>query len=94
MEITKQITCRGCPAEIKFIQNEDERWVPIDVDPISIVEDKEGKVIGYRSDGVRIRGREFPVVTSANAHLVFWIYRSHYQTCLNPDKFSGKRKGK
>lgn len=93
METTKVITCRGCPADIRFLKNEDDAWVPVDVDPINIIEDSTGKIIGYRcNDGVRIRGHEFRALPRAHAHQVFEVYRSHYQTCLNPNLFSRGRK--
>jgi len=61
--------------------------VLVDAEPIMVLEDPQGPILGYRDDGVRIRGHEMTTQDSLYLARQIRVYRNHFQTCPEAHQF-------
>lgn len=87
--------CRACGTEIVFIKNPTtKRIVPVDAQPVLLLPDKTGTEHGF--DSVRwlpVRGRIIPQEQNEQYHDAVSVHVSHFRTCTDPGRFSGKGRG-
>jgi len=79
--------CKGCQADCLWFTNEDGRPVLVDTEPVLLIEDPKGPILGYRVDGARIRGREMTKDNPLFSSRPIRVYRNHFQTCPEVHQF-------
>lgn len=78
--------CKGCGAEIKFIKTPAGKWMPVNIRPVKVIPDEEGKFY-VTSDGRVIKAR--PAERGEEGSVSAFI--PHWATC---PKFQNFKKAK
>lgn len=91
MKQTNETTCRACGKPIIFIKTKIGRSTPCDADPVYIRQDVNGDVFILPYGGT-VNGYEVGDAADDPAITLIPVYRSHFATCTEPDKFRRKRK--
>lgn len=76
--------CRGCGAAIEWIQTPEGRYMPIDPEPVFVIED-DGKDRFVTDEGGVILGRR--ARPEEESHDLPVAYVPHWKTCPNAANF-------
>ena len=88
--------CKACGKRIIWIKNPTTgRTVPVDADPVLLLPDTQGTDHGFCAQRwVPRRGRIIPDERREEYHDAVPVHISHFRTCTDPARFSGKGRQK